>query len=274
MPDHVRPRMDSFARPGGSLGRPIIRQRPEADPASPRPHRARRAHGAVRRLPMPVQYPAGIMAEHNHTRHNAGLFDVSHMGQAFVRAADFATAAAAMEALVPADIASLAPGQQRYSQLLNDDGGIIDDLMIARSAHPGMDGGLYLVVNASRKQTDFAHLRQHLPEVCALEELPGSGPACLAGPTRRNGSRNNRCLAWLPSASCTDKLSPSTAPASMSHVQAIPAKTATRSRCPPASAEALWNALLAHEDVLPIGLGARDSLRLEAGSVAVRTRTC
>jgi aminomethyltransferase len=101
---------------------------------------------------MPVQYPAGIMAEHAHTRHNAGLFDVSHMGQAFVRAADFATAAAAMETLVPADIASLAPGQQRYSQLLNDDGGIIDDLMIARSAHPGMDGGLYLVVNASRKQ--------------------------------------------------------------------------------------------------------------------------
>jgi aminomethyltransferase len=87
-----------------------------------------------------------------HTRGNAGLFDVSHMGQAFVRAADFATAAAAMETLVPADIASLAPGQQRYSQLLNEDGGIIDDLMIARSAHPGMDGGLYLVVNASRKQ--------------------------------------------------------------------------------------------------------------------------
>jgi aminomethyltransferase len=213
---------------------------------------------------MPVQYPAGIMAEHAHTRHNAGLFDVSHMGQAFVRAADFATAAAAMETLVPADIASLAPGQQRYSQLLNDDGGIIDDLMIARSAHPGMDGGLYLVVNASRKQTDFAHLRQHLPEGCALEELPGQALLALQGPRAET---------------VLETMLPGVAALSFMHGQAFTFDGAgiyvTRSgytgedgyeiSVPAGKAEALWNALLAHDDVLPIGLGARDSLRLEAG---------
>jgi aminomethyltransferase len=97
---------------------------------------------------MPVQYPAGIIAEHAWTRQNAGLFDVSHMGQCSVSAPDFETAAKAVETLVPADILGLQPGQQRYSQLLNDGGGVLDDLMITRSAWKGLEGTLYIVVNA------------------------------------------------------------------------------------------------------------------------------
>src|SRR6476469_6908209 len=94
---------------------------------------------------MPVQYPLGILREHQHTRAQAGLFDVSHMGQAFLIGPDHATTAAALEALVPADILSLKPGQQRYTQLLDDRGGIVDDLMATRSASGDDDGRLFLV---------------------------------------------------------------------------------------------------------------------------------
>src|SRR5262245_17895137 len=107
---------------------------------------------------MPVQYPLGILKEHLHTRASAGLFDVSHMGQAFLIGPTHAATAAALEALVPADILNLKPGQQRYTQLLNDAGGIIDDLMVTRSASETDDGRLFLVVNASRKQVDYAHI--------------------------------------------------------------------------------------------------------------------
>src|SRR5262245_45101874 len=107
---------------------------------------------------MPVQYPLGILKEHLHTRAHAGLFDVSHMGQAFLIGPDHATTAAALEALVPADILGLHPGQQRYTQLLNQEGGIIDDLMVTRPLEPDEDGRLYLVLNASRKEVDYAHL--------------------------------------------------------------------------------------------------------------------
>src|ERR671917_2244313 len=96
---------------------------------------------------MPVQYPTGILTEHLWTRERAGLFDVSHMGQAALVGPDHATTARALEALVPADIANLAPGRQRYTQLLNEEGGILDDLMAARP--PGRDGEIALVVNAS-----------------------------------------------------------------------------------------------------------------------------
>ncbi len=116
---------------------------------------------------MPVQYPAGIMAEHNWTRQSAGLFDVSHMGQGFLIGPDHATAAAAIEALVPADILNLKPGQQRYSQFTNAEGGILDDLMITRSADPAEDGVLMLIVNASCKERDFAHVEANLPAACA-----------------------------------------------------------------------------------------------------------
>src|SRR3982074_3741896 len=117
-----------------------------ANPASEQP---------LKRTPLSalhVQYPLGILREHQHTRAQAGLFDVSHMGQAFLIGPDHATTASALEALVPADIRDLGPGQQRYTQLLNDDGGIIDDLMVTRSLNAPEDGWLHLVVNASRKE--------------------------------------------------------------------------------------------------------------------------
>src|ERR1043166_956345 len=121
---------------------------------------------------MPVQYPLGILKEHLHTRAQAGLFDVSHMGQAFLIGPDHAAAAAALEALVPADLLNLRPGQQRYTQLLTDAGGIIDDLMVTRSVSPSDDGRLFLVVNASRKDIDFAHNESRLPAPVKLQPAP------------------------------------------------------------------------------------------------------
>src|SRR5271157_4539684 len=109
---------------------------------------------------MPLQYAGGIVKEHIHVRSAAGLFDVSHMGQARLAGADFETVAAALEKLAPGDLLGLRPGQMRYTQLLNESGGIIDDLMVTRDA----DGkGLSLVVNASRKEVDFAHIAGRLP---------------------------------------------------------------------------------------------------------------
>ncbi len=105
---------------------------------------------------MPIQYPTGVLAEHLHTRKAAGLFDVSHMGQALIEGPDHRAVAAFLETLCPADILGLAPGRQRYTQLLNDEGGVVDDLMVTRA--PGADGALRLVVNASRKTVDYALL--------------------------------------------------------------------------------------------------------------------
>ncbi len=213
---------------------------------------------------MPVQYPAGILAEHNHTRDKAGLFDVSHMGQAWLKGSDHDTTAAALETLVPADIKSLEPGRQRYTQLLTDDGGIIDDLMVSRSAYPGTEGRLYLVVNASRKAIDFAHLKSRLPDSITVEELPQWALLALQGP---------RAEAAL------ETVIPGVA--ALEFMQGAPfefdgaALYATRSgytgedgyeiTVRNENVQALWQALLAHPDVMPIGLGARDSLRLEAG---------
>lgn len=213
---------------------------------------------------MPVQYPSGILTEHTHTRDKAGLFDVSHMGQAWLKGPDHETTAAALQALVPADIVSLEPGQQRYTQLLNDDGGIIDDLMVSRSALPGTEGRLYLVVNASRKAIDFAHIKSRLPDSVTVEELPQWALLALQGP---------RAEAAL------ETIVPGVA--ELQFMQGAPFEFdgstiyVTRSgytgedgyeiTVPNEKAQGLWRALLAHPDVLPIGLGARDSLRLEAG---------
>src|SRR5947209_11192811 len=112
---------------------------------------------------MPVQYTDGIIAEHNHVRTQAGLFDVSHMGQAFLVGADHETVARALEALVPADILNLAPGGQRYTQFTDASGGILDDLMVTRSADPDEDGVLFLVVTAPMKEADYAHIAAHRP---------------------------------------------------------------------------------------------------------------
>ena len=129
---------------------------------------------------MPIHYPAGVLAEHLHTRKAAGLFDVSHMGQALIEGADHAAVAAFLESLCPADLLNLAPGRQRYTQLLNENGGIVDDLMVTRP--PGADGALRLVVNASRKAVDFALIRERLPSGVRLTPLPEAALIALQGP--------------------------------------------------------------------------------------------
>jgi aminomethyltransferase len=215
---------------------------------------------------MPVQYPDGIMAEHNFCREKAGIFDVSHMGQALIVAIDgnHETAARALEALVPADILNLRPGQQRYTQFLNSDGGIMDDLMVTRPADPKKAGTLILVVNAACKTEDFAHLDAHLPSGVSLVRREDRALVALQGPA---------------AASTLEQHVPGIAKlAFMSAVEAaFDGKPVEISRSgytgedgyeisvPASDVVQLWSALCRHESVKPIGLGARDSLRLEAG---------
>jgi aminomethyltransferase len=213
---------------------------------------------------MPIQFASGILAEHLHTRSRAGLFDVSHMGQAELVGPDHATVAAALERLCPADFLGLAPGRQRYSQLLNAEGGIIDDLMVSRP--PDADGQLNLVVNASRKAIDFALLESKLPPSVRLTRLDRLALVALQGPA---------AIAVL------ERLAPNNGLATMAFMSARPASfgqfAAFVSRSgytgedgfeislPADEAEAFARRLIADPDVAPIGLGARDSLRLEAG---------
>src|ERR1700760_2316159 len=129
---------------------------------------------------MPVQYPAGVLREHLHTRAAAGLFDVSHMGQIALRpkSGRVEDAALALERLVPQDIVAVAPGRQRYAQFTNEAGGILDDLMVAN-----FGDHLFLVVNAACKAEDEAHLRAHLlSDVCVIEPLPDRALIALQGP--------------------------------------------------------------------------------------------
>ncbi|HWB46133.1 MAG TPA: glycine cleavage system aminomethyltransferase GcvT [Hyphomicrobiaceae bacterium] len=213
---------------------------------------------------MPVQYPLGILKEHLHTRAKAGLFDVSHMGQAVLSGPDHDTTARALEALVPADILNLAPGRQRYTQLLNDEGGIIDDLMVTRSADAGDDGSLMLVVNASRKEVDYAHIAERLPDDVRLEPMPERALLALQGPA---------------AADVMAKLSP---PAVVLPFMGAASGRVGDFDChisrsgytgedgfeisvASSKVEKLARLLLAQDGVQPIGLGARDSLRLEAG---------
>ncbi|MGO9986208.1 MAG: glycine cleavage system aminomethyltransferase GcvT [Rhodomicrobium sp.] len=210
---------------------------------------------------MPLQYAAGIVKEHNHVRAAAGLFDVSHMGQARLDAPDFETAAAALEALVPADILGLKPGRVRYTQLLNAEGGIIDDLMVTRDP----DGrGLSLVVNASRKEIDFAHISARLPATVQL--IPELDRALLAlqGPK----------AAGVLSLSIAGVETLSFMASGVFHVNSEPVQVSRSGYTGEdgfeisvyaTSATRLARALLAAPEVLPIGLGARDTLRLEAG---------
>jgi aminomethyltransferase len=213
---------------------------------------------------MPVQYPPGILKEHLHTRAHAGLFDVSHMGQAFLVGPDHATTAIALECLVPADILNLAPGQQRYTQLLNADGGIIDDLMVTRSAAAEDDGSLMLVVNAARKVVDFAHLAERLPEGVRLQPAPERGLLALQGP------RAKEVLARL--SDVANGLRFMTAAGGKvggidCHISrsGYTGEDGFEVSLAADKAEALARLLLAQEGVQPVGLGARDSLRLEAG---------
>jgi aminomethyltransferase len=205
---------------------------------------------------MPVQYEAGILKEHLHTRASAGLFDVSHMGQARLRGDG---AAAALEALVPGDIRGLKPGRMRYTLFTNDQGGILDDLMVI-NAHDH----LLVVVNAARKDHDFAHLKAGLAGKAEVEVMEDAALLALQGPLASTVlARFVPGVATIPFMSYL--------PATLGGV----AVEITRSgytgedgyeiSCPAAKAEAIARLLLAEPEVAPIGLGARDSLRLEAG---------
>lgn len=210
---------------------------------------------------MPVQFPEGVMKEHLHTRAKAGLFDVGHMGQVILRpkSGKVEDAAFALERLLPVDVLGLKPGRQRYGLFTDAKGGILDDLMFAnRGDH------LFLVVNASCKVQDIAHLRKHLSDVCDIEELADCGLIALQGPAAE---------------SALAKLNPEVAAMAFMDVKDVTlageACIVSRSgytgedgyeiSVPGGKAVELAKALLADPDVHPIGLGARDSLRLEAG---------
>ncbi|ETX29924.1 glycine cleavage system aminomethyltransferase GcvT [Roseivivax isoporae] len=207
---------------------------------------------------MPVQYPMGVLQEHLHTRSKAGLFDVSHMGQVVLRGRG-ADVAQALERLVPADIAALKDGRQRYAVFTNDEGGIEDDLMVAnRGDH------LFLVVNAARKVEDLALLRAGLEPDVTVKEITNRALLALQGPA---------------AADVLAALAPAIAEMRFMDVATVEIAGAecwvSRSgytgedgfeiSVPAAAAESLARRLLDHDDVAPIGLGARDSLRLEAG---------
>lgn len=215
---------------------------------------------------MPVQYADGVLKEHLWTREHAGLFDVAHMGIAYLEAADknHETVARALERLVPADILNLAPGRQRYTQFLNQDGGIIDDLMVARSADPAHEGWLYLVVNAARKAVDFALLGANLPAGVALHRSDQFALVALQGPAAEDviarfdpAVRELRFMAAAKVSIDSVKIHLTRSGYTGEDGFELP--------LPVAQAPRLWDLLLEDDRVRPIGLGARDSLRLEAG---------
>lgn len=205
---------------------------------------------------MPVQYPAGVLKEHTHTRTRAGLFDVSHMGQVRLSGSE---AAAALESLVPVDVLDLPQGMQRYAVFTNEQGGILDDLMVANNGDH-----LFLVVNAACKQQDVAHLRRYLSGRCQVEELSDRALLALQGPE---------------AAAVMARLAPETARMVFMHVARVnlvgvecfvsrsgyTGEDGFEISVPNDKAEELARLLLAQPEVAPIGLGARDSLRLEAG---------
>ncbi|MFY8152094.1 MAG: glycine cleavage system protein T, partial [Hyphomicrobiales bacterium] len=209
---------------------------------------------------MPVQYPSGILAEHGWTRTAAGLFDVSHMGQCFLVGPDHETTARALERLVPADILGLARGAQRYTQFLNTEGGILDDLMVIRSPDPADDGSLFLVVNAACKEADFALLQANLPAGGRFVGAPDRALLALQGPA----------AAAVMAEHCPQATALSFMGATSARFDGIDIAVSRSGYTGEDGFEisvkadqvaTLWETLLADERVKPIGLGARDSLR-------------
>jgi len=241
-------------------------ERAEAENAAKLPLDAwHRAHGA-RMVPfagyeMPLQY-AGILAEHEWTRSHAGLFDVSHMGQLIV-AGEGATEA--LEALMPADLKGLKPGNTRYSLLLDGHGGILDDLMITNLAGEGEAARYYLVVNGATKWDDIAHLREHLPDEITLTHLEGQALLALQGPEAAHALERvmrgaTQDLGFMQGTSyqfgeILVGIGRSGYTGEDGFELSVPAERA----------EQLAQRLLAEIEIKPAGLGARDSLRLEAG---------
>ncbi len=206
---------------------------------------------------MPVQYPAGLMAEHLHTRTAAGLFDVSHMGQLLLRGAD---AAAAFESLMPVDVIDLAVGKQRYGLLTTEEGTIIDDLMFVNK------GGdeIFVIVNGACKVGDMAHMQAKIGSRCDIVPLPSHGLLALQGPLAVNALQR-----VVPE---VEKLVFMTGvPFRWKNADLFITRSGYTGEdgfeisVPGSSAEALARSLLAQPEVKPVGLGARNSLRLEAG---------
>jgi aminomethyltransferase len=209
---------------------------------------------------MPVQYPSGVLKEHLQTRASAGLFDVSHMGQVIVRArsGNNEDAALALESLVPVDLVGLKPGRQRYGFLTDDNGGMLDDLMIAnRGDH------FYVVVNAGCKYEDLVHLQTHIGDRCEITLLDRALVA-LQGP------RSQAVVAELWAGLCEMKFL-DVRDVGLHDVACLVSRSGYSGEdgfeisIPADRAETVAKWLLEHPDVQPIGLGARDSLRLEAG---------
>ena len=206
---------------------------------------------------MPVQFSDGILKEHLHTRAAAGLFDVSHMGQVMLRGA---AAPAALEALVPGDMQALRPGRMRYTMLLNGQGGILDDLMVTRT-----EDGLFVIVNAACKDADIAHLRASLSSAVTVEPLDDRALLALQGPKaadvlQRHTDTKLSDLRFMASAAITVAGADC-----MVSRSGYTGEDGFEISVPAAAAEAVAQTLLAETEVRPIGLGARDSLRLEAG---------
>jgi aminomethyltransferase len=215
---------------------------------------------------MPVNYPLGVLKEHLWTREKAGLFDVSHMGQVLLVADDgkHETVARAFEALCPADFLNLKPGQQRYSQLLNDAGATIDDLMATRPVAAKDEGTLILVVNASRKDVDYAHIVARLPKGVRLEPKPDLALVALQGPAAAAVMQRVAPQAAALSFMQTDTVRIAGHACHVSR-SGYTGEDGFEISIPAAGALDVAKLLLADADVQPIGLGARDSLRLEAG---------
>lgn len=209
---------------------------------------------------MPVQYPAGVMKEHIQTRTSAGVFDVSHMGQVIIKAKSgkYEDAALALESLVPVDILGLAEGRQRYGFFTDENGGILDDLMITH-----LDDHLFVVVNAACKDADLAHLQKHLGDTCDITLLDRALIA-LQGP------RAVEVLAELWADVAAMKFM-DVRHCRLHDVSCLVSRSGYSGEdgfeisIPADKAEDVTKRLLEHPDVEPIGLGARDSLRLEAG---------
>ena len=205
---------------------------------------------------LPVHYAPGILAEHLHTRSRAGLFDVSHMGQIRLGGPD---AARALEALVPGDLEALAPLRMRYTLFLNEAGGVLDDLIATR-----LEDGLALVVNAACKAADLAHLREHLSPTVPVDPLSDRALLALQGPAAP--AVLTRFIAGIARLGFM-----TTAEVTLDGWKCLVTRSGYTGEdgfeisLPASAAEGFARRLLAEPEVLPIGLGARDSLRLEAG---------
>lgn len=208
---------------------------------------------------MPVQYPAGVMKEHLHTRDSAGLFDVSHMGQVILRGPDYATVARAFEGLAPVNAVDLGEGRQRYAMFTNDEGGILDDLMFAnRGDH------MFVVVNAACAEADIAHMKAHLPDTVSVEVIDDRALIALQGPEAEAAlavvAPEVAAMRFMDVAVVVSDFGPLWVSRS-----GYTGEDGFEISVEAAQAEAFASALLADGRVDPIGLGARDSLRLEGG---------